>query len=52
MYEHLDCILSLVLRGFVAVYLTFAKFNLRLKFCSHTVVHILLKNVDFLSTHR
>jgi len=32
---------SLVLSSFVAVYLTFAQFNLRLQFCLYTVVHLL-----------
>jgi len=47
----LDCTLSLVLRGFVAVYLTFAQFNVQLKFCMYIIVHLLLENLDFLSSH-
>ena len=32
---------------FIAVYLTFAQFNLRLKFCLYIIVHILLEEVKF-----
>jgi len=43
----LDCSLSLVPRGFVAVYSTFAQFNLRLKFCLYVIVHVSLEEFRF-----
>ena len=46
-YVLLDCTLSLVLRSFVAVSLTFAEFNLRLKFCVYTIVPLLLEKNRF-----
>jgi len=46
-YVLLECTLSLVLRGFVAVYLTLAQFSLRLKFCFYTIVHLILEEFRF-----
>jgi len=47
LYERLHCTLSLVRCNFVAVYSTFDPFNLRLKFCLYTIVHLLLKEFRF-----
>jgi len=41
-YILFDCTFSLVIRGYVTVYLTSGQFNFRLKFCLYTTVHRLL----------